>query len=56
MICSNDNRPPAEASRVLSIVGRVDPSGAVVLTTAGAIGGVDALEPELSFPSDPREA
>jgi hypothetical protein len=56
MTSSNDNRPPPEGTRVLPILGKVDPRGDVVFHQP-----VDGLGPAsagvvLSFPNDPREA
>jgi len=56
MMSSNDNHPLPETARLLPIVGKVDPSGAILLHTpvprpepgdrAAAVAG---------FPNDPRE-
>jgi hypothetical protein len=51
---SNDNRPAAEASRLLPIPGRVAPDGCVILATARAPDGEGAAD--RGYPNDPREA
>lgn len=50
----NDNRPPAEASRVLPILGVVDRRGRVVFAPERGPDGGTPAGPGL--PNDPREA
>lgn len=54
MDAHNDNKPPPEASRVLPILGRVDPDGRLRLDRPLDAEIVDF--PRASWPSDPREA
>jgi hypothetical protein len=54
MLPDNDNRPPAEASRVLPILGQVRPDGRLVLLRP-IVAEVREL-PSALWPSDPREA
>jgi len=53
MEAHNHNKPPLEASRVLPILGRVDPDGRLRLARPLA----EILDfPRPPWPSDPREA
>jgi len=54
MLPDNDNRPPAEASRVLPILGRVGPDGRLQLVRP--LEAEVAHLPRTPWPSDPREA
>ncbi|MDB5449478.1 MAG: hypothetical protein JWQ52_606 [Phenylobacterium sp.] len=51
---SNDNRPAAEASRLLPILGQVAPDRRVILAAARAPDGEGAAD--RGHPNDPREA
>lgn len=55
MAADNDNQPRHESTRLLTIAGRVDPSGRIVFSQDDepASHRTD-IEPE--FPNDPREA
>jgi hypothetical protein len=56
MMSSNDNRPPADSSRSLPILGKVDPRGAIVLyTSAPRSAPDDRGAAVIDFPNDPRE-
>ena len=54
MEAHNDNRPPAEASRILPILGRVCPDGRLRLDRPLNAKILDF--PRSPWPSDPREA
>jgi hypothetical protein len=54
MEAQNDNRPPAEASRILPILGRVGADGRLRLDRPLDAEVLDF--PRSPWPSDPREA
>jgi hypothetical protein len=56
MTSSNDNQPRPETARLLPVVGKVDPRGAIVLRPSVARRDPgDRASTVVSFPNDPRE-
>lgn len=55
MMSSNDNNPVPEAARILPIVGKVDPRGAIVLYASPPRPAPGECAPAVvGFPNDPR--
>jgi hypothetical protein len=52
---SNDNRPVREATRLLTIAGRVEPNGHVTLFRRDGAPESDTPGAAASYPNDPRE-
>jgi hypothetical protein len=52
---SNDNRPIREATRLLTIAGRVEPNGRVTLFRLDDVPERDTPGAAATYPNDPRE-
>ncbi len=56
MAADNDNRPLREASRLLTIAGRVERDGHVTFACPDERLSGESSDAEPGFPNDPREA